>query len=136
MPSRRWTEGEVKRAHDMRAARRSYREIDKALGRFPAERSKGLKLQATDRGIACTSHRATFQITFWPNATRLRRARATCGDRAFLWRSAARLLGAETARQDCADAAGIACVLILPQQFRQLRHVGRDPPRQTAAEQL
>jgi hypothetical protein len=31
MPSRRWTEGEVKRANDMRAAGYSYRTIDKAL---------------------------------------------------------------------------------------------------------
>ena len=72
MPSRRWTDGEVKRANDMRAARdirtaQSIRRSDAT----PARRSKGLKLQATDRGIACTSHRATFQITFWLNATRL-----------------------------------------------------------------
>ena len=33
MPRRLWTEGEIKRAHDMRAAGSSYPTIDKALGR-------------------------------------------------------------------------------------------------------
>ena len=34
MPRRLWTEDELKRARDMRAAGRTYGEIDKALGRL------------------------------------------------------------------------------------------------------
>ena len=50
MPSRRWTEDEVKRAHDMRAAGRSYREIDKALGRFPGGTQQRLEIAGHGSG--------------------------------------------------------------------------------------
>jgi hypothetical protein len=44
MPRRSWTEGEVKRANDMRAAGYSYPTIDKALGRRPGATQQRLEI--------------------------------------------------------------------------------------------
>jgi hypothetical protein len=44
MPRRLWTEGEVKRANDMRAAGYSYPTIDKALGRRPGATQQRLEI--------------------------------------------------------------------------------------------
>jgi hypothetical protein len=44
MPRRLWTEGEVKRANDMRAVGYSYPTIDKALGRRPGATQQRLEI--------------------------------------------------------------------------------------------
>ena len=44
MPSWRWTDGEVKRANDMRAAGYSYPTIDKTLGRRPGATQQRLEI--------------------------------------------------------------------------------------------
>jgi hypothetical protein len=44
MPRRSWTEGEIKRANDMRAAGCSYPTIDKALGRRPGATQQRLEI--------------------------------------------------------------------------------------------
>jgi hypothetical protein len=50
MPHRSWTEGEVKRARDMRAAGHSYCEIDKALGRFRGGTQQRLEIAGYGSG--------------------------------------------------------------------------------------
>ena len=54
---RRWSEDELKRARDMRAAGHSYREIDKALGRFPGGTQQRLEIAGYGSGRHATSHR-------------------------------------------------------------------------------
>jgi hypothetical protein len=44
MPRRPWTEGEIKRAHDMRAAGYSYPTIDKALSRPSGSTQRRLEI--------------------------------------------------------------------------------------------
>jgi hypothetical protein len=44
MPRRLWTEREVKRASDMRAAGHSYRETDEALGRWAGATQQRLEI--------------------------------------------------------------------------------------------
>jgi hypothetical protein len=44
MPRRSWTDGEVKRANDMRAAGYSYGTIDKLLGRRPGATQQRLEI--------------------------------------------------------------------------------------------
>ena len=50
MPRRFWTEGEIKRAHDMRAAGYSYPTIDKALGRHPGATQQRLEIAGHGSG--------------------------------------------------------------------------------------
>jgi hypothetical protein len=50
MASRRWTEDEVRRAHDMREAGHSYGKIDKTLGRFPGATQQRLEIAGHGSG--------------------------------------------------------------------------------------
>jgi len=57
MPRRPWTDGEVKRANDMRAAGYSYCTIDKALGRRSGATQQRLEIAGHGSGSHVTSHR-------------------------------------------------------------------------------
>ena len=57
MPRRPWTTGEVRRAHDMRAAGYSYGTIDKALGRFSGATQRRLEIAGHGSGRHGRSHR-------------------------------------------------------------------------------
>ena len=57
MPSRPWTDGEVKRAHEMRAAGYSYPTIDKALRRGAGATQRRLEIAGYGSGRHSTSLR-------------------------------------------------------------------------------
>jgi hypothetical protein len=57
MPRRLWTEHELKRASDMRAAGHSYGEIDKVLGRWAGATQQRLLVAGYGSGRHVTSHR-------------------------------------------------------------------------------
>jgi hypothetical protein len=71
MPRRSWTEGEIKRANDMRAAGCSYPTIDKALGRRPGATQQRLEIAGNGSKDQVKSLRAPDD-TCWPNAMRSR----------------------------------------------------------------
>jgi hypothetical protein len=58
MPRRLWTEREVKRANDMRAAGYSYPTIDKALGRRPGATQQRLEIA----GNGSKDHVKSFRV--------------------------------------------------------------------------
>jgi hypothetical protein len=58
MPRRPWTDGEVKRAHDMRTAGYSYPTIDKALGRREGATQQRLEIAGHRSG----DHVRTFHV--------------------------------------------------------------------------
>jgi hypothetical protein len=62
MPRRSWTEGEVKRANDMRAAGYSYLAIDKALGRRSGATQQRLEIAGHGSGSHVTSRRVTDKL--------------------------------------------------------------------------
>jgi hypothetical protein len=62
MPRRPWTEGEVKRANDMRAAGYSYPTIDKALGRRSGATQQRLEIAGNRSGDHVKSFRAPATV--------------------------------------------------------------------------
>ena len=58
MPRRSWTDGEVKRANDMRAAGYSYGTIDKLLGRRPGATQQRLEIA----GNGSKDHVRSFRV--------------------------------------------------------------------------
>jgi hypothetical protein len=69
MPRRLWTEDEVNRARDMRAAGHPYGKIDKALGRRAGATQQRLEIAGYSSGQGVG--RTAFQMACWPNARRL-----------------------------------------------------------------
>jgi len=59
MPRRPWTEGEINRAHDMRAAGCSYGTIDKTLGRRNGATQQRLEIA----GYGSKDHVRSFRVT-------------------------------------------------------------------------
>jgi hypothetical protein len=62
MPRRPWTEGEIKRARDMRAAGYSYPTIDKALRRPSGATQRRLEIAGYGSGRHVTSNRISDEL--------------------------------------------------------------------------
>ena len=85
MPRRLWTEDELKRARDMRAAGRTYGEIDKALGRWVGATQQRLEIAGNRLGDHVRSFRAPQQLLAERDALAAARERRAltqyfCGD--------------------------------------------------------
>jgi hypothetical protein len=76
MPRRSWTEGEIKRANDMRAAGYSYPTIDKALGRRSGMTQQRLEIAGYGSGHNVRSNRIPDELLTEPDA--LAAAREQC----------------------------------------------------------
>jgi len=62
MPRRAWTEGEVKRASNMRAAGYSYGTIDKVLGRGSGATQRRLEIAGYGSGYGVRSNRIPDEL--------------------------------------------------------------------------
>jgi hypothetical protein len=107
MLRRSWTEGEIKRANDMRAAGYSYPTIDKALRRCDGATQQRLEIAGFGSGRHATSNRIPGDLLAERDALALP---ASC---ARLRRISVAIRRRATrpymARQGCDDAAGAAC---------------------------
>jgi hypothetical protein len=76
MPRRPWTDGEVKRANDMRAAGHSYPTIDKALGRRDGATQQRLEIVGHGSGDHVKPFRVSEDLLAERDALPPRAARA------------------------------------------------------------